>query len=79
MVLYPPPPKQEICLYCVDDHDIIFPPPHDFRKQYNNIFTTKFRFGGKVLQSPVLIDQSIKKKNVYVASGIETRDDQSVP
>ena len=25
MVLYPPP-KQEICLYCVDDHDIIFPP-----------------------------------------------------
>ena len=24
------------------------------------------------MQSPVLIDQSIKKKNVYVASGIET-------
>ena len=72
MVLYSPPPKQEICLYCVDDHDIIFPPPHDFRKQYNNIFITKFRFGGKVMQSPVLIDQSIKRKNVYVASGIET-------
>ena len=50
------------------------PPPHDFRKQYNNIFITKFRFGGKVAQSPVLIDQSIKnktKQNVYVASGIE--------
>ena len=75
----PPPPKQEICLYCVDDHDIIFPPPHDFRKQYNNIFTTKFRFGGNVMQSPVLIDQSIKKKNVYVASGIKTCNDQSVP
>ena len=73
MVLYSPPPKQEICLYCVDDHDIIFPPPHDFRKQYNNIFITKFRFGGKVVQSSVLIDQSIekKKKNVYVASGTE--------
>ena len=73
MVLYSPPRKQELCLYCVDDHDIIFPPRHDFRKQYNNIFITKFRFvGGKVAQSPVLIDQSIKKKkNVYVASGIE--------
>ena len=70
MVLYSPPPKQEICLYCVDDHDIIFPPPHDFRKQYNNIFITKFRFGGKVVQSSVLIGQSIEKKNVYVASGI---------
>ena len=32
------------------------------------------------MQSPVLIDQSIKiKKNVYVASGIETRDNQPVP
>ena len=71
MVLYSPPRKQELCLYCVDDHDIIFPPPHDFRKQYNNIFITKFRFGGKVAQSSVLIDQSIEKKNVYVASGIE--------
>ena len=60
MVLYSPP-KQEICLYCVDDHDIIFPPPHDFRKQYNNIFITKFRFGEKVMQSPALIDQGIKK------------------
>ena len=58
---YIPPPKQEICLYCVDDHDKIFPPPHDFRKQYNNIFITKFRLG-KVVQSPVLIDQSRKKK-----------------
>ena len=80
MVLYSPPRKQELCLYCVDDHDIIFPPPHDFRKQYNNIFITKFRFGGKVAQSPVLIDQSIKKKKKkrLCCIGNWTRDDQSV-
>ena len=76
---YIPSPKQEMCLYCVDDHVIIFLPPHNFRKQYNNIFITKFRFGGKDMQSLVLIDQSIKNKNVYVASRTETRDDQSVP
>ena len=29
---------------------------------HNNIFITKFRFGGKVMQNPVLIDQSRKKK-----------------
>ena len=69
----PPPPKQEICLYCVDDHDIIFPPRMIFVSSTTIylVFITKFRFGGKVMQSPVLIDQSIKNKNVYVASGIE--------
>ena len=73
-MIFPPRNKKYVCTASMIMTSYS-PPPHGFREQYNNIFITKFRFGGKVMQSPVLIDQSIKKKNVYVASGIETRDD----
>ena len=71
MVLYSPPRNKKYVCTASMIMTSYSPPPHDFRKQYNNIFITKFRFGGKVVQSSVLIDQSIEKKNVYVASGIE--------
>ena len=67
MVLYFPPRNKKYVCTASMIMTSYFPPPHDFRKQYNNIFITKFRFGGKVVQSSVLIDQSIEKKNVYVA------------
>ena len=60
MVSYSPPKQQEICLYCGEDHDIIFSPLDDFREYYIRK-PTQFPTRG----SPVVLDTSQIKPRTH--------------